>query len=150
MDEFSSFVFEYNECSVSIHEEISRQFLQEWNDFTDKNDVHEWILNIIKNNGQIYVMVDKNNNELMGTVGIQYNEKHIDVLLVSTAYRHHGYGKLLLRFAENQLKKKNASDVSLYCYDHLCDFYMNLGWQMTGTMTRLDNGLLAHVLHKKM
>jgi len=142
-------IIKYSKCPKYIQEEIIRQFLKEWDDYKDKTYVDRWITELLEDNGQFYVMIDIDTNKFIGTIGIQFGETHIDGVLVSPAYRNHGFGKRLLQFAENQLKKKNTDKVSLYCYEHMCAFYINLGWTHNGVI-KMKNGLLGHVMKKKL
>ena len=141
-------IIKYSKCPKYIQDEIVRQFLTEMHDYKDKNYVHTWITELLEDNGQFYVMVSQD-MKFIGTIGIQFGETHIDGVLVSQPYRRQGYGKRLLAFAEKQLKKKQANQVSLYCYEHMRSFYINLGWTHNGII-KMKNGLFGHVMKKKL
>lgn len=61
-------------------------------------------------------------NALIGN--ISFNGNIIKILNISPSYRRRGYGSILLREAENQIKDKGFKEVSLMANHNSWDFYI--------------------------
>lgn len=68
-------------------------------------------------------------NEHSASIGnISFDGNIIKILNVSPSYRRRGYGSILLREAENQIKDKGFKEVSLMANHNSWDFYIKNGY----------------------
>ena len=127
-------------CSSAVQRIAVDDVFSEWRADFEKNDISdesECLAYFLKpEKGQIktlYVVVLKDQNlrcRVIGTVGISTKDfnLHISNLLVFSDWRHKGFGKQLLRFAEDRCKTLGLSTANLWCSEDLMSFYENVGW----------------------
>ena len=136
----SLYAISLEKCSTAVQKLAIRKVFLEWlpdfekNGITDENECLAYFLKPEK--GQIktlYVVVYRHLGrecKVVGTVGISTKDfnLHISNLLVLSEWRRRGFGKRLLRFAEDRCKTLGLSTANLWCADNLVSFYENNGW----------------------
>jgi len=141
-------ILPYDKCSNEIKENIYANWLNEWEeDFRDCQKIKSIIeeeFNGDTNN--LYILVKE--TTFIGTVAIDFNNAYISHLFVVPAYRKKGFGKMLLKYAESILRKKEINVATLYCYYNMHNFYLNNGWQISNSITMGDK--YAIVLNKNL
>lgn len=99
-------------------------------------------LNHIQHNSDIWVIVNENENELIGTGTILYETKfihdiaiyaHIEDIYVQEKYRKHGMGKLLVEHLVNEAKQHKCHKVILDCNESLESFYTKNHFRKNGS-----------------
>jgi len=99
-------------------------------------------LNNIQQNSDIWIVVNENDDELVGTGTILYETKfihnislyaHIEDIYVEEKYRKHGIGKLLVEHLVNEAKKRQCHKVILDCNESLESFYAKNRFRKNGS-----------------
>ena len=99
-------------------------------------------LNNIQQNSDIWIVVNDNDDELVGTGTILYETKfihnislyaHIEDIYVEEKYRKHGIGKLLVEYLVNEAKKRQCHKVILDCNESLESFYAKNRFRKNGS-----------------
>jgi len=99
-------------------------------------------LNKIQQNSDIWIVVNENDDELVGTGTILYETKfihnislyaHIEDIYVEEKYRKHGIGKLLVEHLVNEAKKRQCYKVILDCNESLESFYAKNRFRKNGS-----------------
>ena len=99
------------------------------------------VLNHIQQNSDIWVIVNENENELIGTGTILYETKfihnislyaHIEDVYIEEKYRKHGIGKLLVEHLVNEAKIRRCHKVILDCTESLESFYTKNNFRKNG------------------
>jgi glucosamine-phosphate N-acetyltransferase len=99
-------------------------------------------LNKIQQNSDIWIVVNDNDDELVGTGTILYETKfihnislyaHIEDIYVEEKYRKHGIGKLLVEHLVNEAKKRQCYKVILDCNESLESFYAKNRFRKNGS-----------------
>ena len=97
---FEEYMRIYNECFFEMRKALDIQpynFLNEYKQIAEKvND--------------IYLLVDK--GEIIGSIACYGNE--IDDLIVNTRFQHKGYGKQLLLWGMQHIRKKGDEPITLH------------------------------------
>ena len=127
-------------CSEVIQRLVIDKIFSEWREDFEKNDINnedDCLAYFLRpERGQIkalHVAVFRDQSHkfrVIGSVGISTKDfnLHISNLLVFPDWRHRGFGKLLLRFAEDRCKSLGLSTANLWCSEDLVGFYENVGW----------------------
>jgi GNAT superfamily N-acetyltransferase len=75
----------------------------------------------------------------------------IDHLWVHPQYRHQGYGRRLLQTAEQEARQRDCELVVLFTYSFQApDFYLNLGYTISGVDEDCPRGHRRYHLHKRL
>jgi len=99
-------------------------------------------LNKIQQNSDIWIVMNENDDELVGTGTILYETKfihnislyaHIEDIYVEEKYRKHGIGKLLVEHLVNEAKKRQCYKVILDCNESLESFYAKNRFRKNGS-----------------
>ena len=97
---FEQYKSVYNECFYDMRKALE---IEPYNFLSDYEQVRE------KEDG-IYLL--EKNGEIIGSVACYGNE--IDDLIVSKKYQQKGYGKQLLLWGMQQIRKKNTAPITLH------------------------------------
>ena len=119
---FQEYMKIYNECFYEMRKALEIQpyhFLNDYNQIAEKvND--------------IYLLV--NNGEIVGSVSCNGNE--IDDLIVNKKFQNKGYGKQLLLWGMQHIKKNNNEPITLHVAkwnENALKLYQNVGFVIKGT-----------------
>ena len=110
----------YNECFYEMRKALDIEpyhFLRDYEQIVDKV-------------GDIYLLVDK--EEIIGSVACYGNE--IDDLIVNKKFQHKGYGKQLLLWAMQCIRKRNNDPITLHVAkwnNNALILYKNVGFEIT-------------------
>ena len=114
----------YNECFYDMRKALDRKpynFLSDYKQIANqKND--------------IYLLIEC--NQIIGSVACYGNE--VDDLIVNKKYQNKGYGKKLLLFAMNLIRKSNNDPITLHVAkwnENALKLYTNIGFVITNTET---------------
>lgn len=119
---FSEYMKIYNECFYEMRKSLDRKpynFLSEY----------AQIANYIEN---IHLLII--DGEIIGSVACYGNE--IDDLIVNKKYQHQGYGRELLLWAIERIRKSNNDPITLHVADwnkNALKLYKNVGFVITNT-----------------
>ena len=117
---FQDYMRIYNECFYDMRKALDRKpynFLSEYEQ-------------IINNIGSIFLLIEK--NEIIGSVACYGNE--VDDLIVNKKYQNKGYGKQLLLWAMNLIRKNNFVPITLHVAEwneNALKLYKNIGFVIT-------------------
>jgi len=117
---FSSYMSIYNECFYEMRKCLD---IEPYNFLSN----YEQIKGRIKN---IYLLVEK--EEIIGSVACYGNE--IDDLIVNKKFQHKGYGKQLLLWGIQDIRKKNNAPIILHVAEWNKDalmLYKKIGFEIT-------------------
>ena len=112
----------YNECFYDMRKALDRKpynFLSEYKQIA--NQIND-----------IYLLIE--NNQIIGSVACYGNE--VDDLIVNKKYQNKGYGKKLLLWAMNLIRKSNNDPITLHVAkwnENALKLYTNIGFVITGT-----------------
>ena len=90
---------------------------------------YKQIINHIDN---IYLLIE--NDQIIGSIACYGNE--VDDLIVNKKYQKKGYGKKLLLFAMNLIRKNNYNAITLHVAkwnENALKLYQNVGFVIKGT-----------------
>lgn len=81
----------------------------------------------------------------LGTISFQYTiasafSPCFANLYIHPARRKHGYGKILVGFAERYMKKKRMKRLYLWCHEHLVAYYEKQGYAVIEPAAELGKG----------
>ena len=114
----------YNECYYDMRKALDRKpynFLSDYKQIANqKND--------------IYLLIEC--NQIIGSVACYGNE--VDDLIVNKEYQRRGYGKKLLLWAMNSIRKNNNDPITLHVAkwnDNAVKLYQTVGFVITDTQT---------------
>jgi len=100
------------------------------------SDYHNQLINIIKQNGYIYVIEDNKTNKIIASATLLIEYKlihqcgkvgHIEDVVVDQNYRGKGLGKMLLEHCLIKAQEKACYKVILDCNENNITFYAKLG-----------------------
>ncbi len=91
----------------------------------------------IKNN-LVFCAVDK--EKIIGAIVFNCKEKTLNSLYLKPTYIGKGFGKELMRFIEEQAKKKKIKEIKLYPTKFAQKFYNKLGYKITRRFIGTENG----------
>ena len=112
----------YNECFYDMRKALDRKpynFLSEYKQ-------------IAKHINDIYLLIE--NNQIIGSVACYGNE--VDDLIVNKKYQNKGYGKKLLLWAMNLIRKSNNDPITLHVAkwnENALKLYQNVGFVIKST-----------------
>ena len=121
---FDDYMRIYNECFYDMRKALDRK---PYNFLSDYKQVASYI-------NDIYLLIE--NNEIIGSVACYGNE--IDDLIVNKEYQNKGYGKKLLLWAMNLIRKNNNDPITLHVAkwnENALKLYTNIGFVITNTET---------------
>lgn len=117
---FQKYMSIYNECFYEMRKALC---IEPYNFLSD----YEQIIEKVKD---IYLLVD--NGEIIGSVACYGNE--IDDLIVNKKFQHKGYGKQLLLWAMQCIRKRNNDPIVLHVAkwnNNALILYKNAGFEIT-------------------
>jgi ribosomal protein S18 acetylase RimI-like enzyme len=90
---------------------------------------------------------------LIGVLVLEPRTDHlfIDTIAVNPAHRGKGFGRTLMRFAENQARRRVLPEIRLYTHERMTEtlpFYAALGFVETGR--RLEDGYARIYFRKEL
>ncbi|MBR6535757.1 MAG: GNAT family N-acetyltransferase [Lachnospiraceae bacterium] len=112
----------YNECFYDMRKALEIEpynFLNDYGQIKEKAD-------------DIYLLMK--DSEIIGSVACYGNE--IDDLIVNKKYRKKGYGKQLLLWGMQQIRKKNADPITLHVAEwnqNALRLYKNVGFEVVSS-----------------
>ena len=112
----------YNECFYDMRKALDRKpynFLSEYKQIA--NHIND-----------IYLLIE--NNQIIGSVACYGNE--VDDLIVNKKYQNKGYGKKLLLWAMNLIRKSNNDPITLHVAkwnENALKLYQNVGFVIKST-----------------
>ena len=121
---FDDYMSIYNECFYDMRMALDRKLYNFLNDYKQ----------IAGHINDIYLLIE--NNEIIGSVACYGNE--IDDLIVNKKYQNKGYGKKLLLWAMNLIRKNNNAPITLHVAKwnkNALKLYTNIGFVITNTET---------------
>ena len=70
------------------------------------------------------------NNKLIAYARVDINKEiaHIGRVVVAKEYRKQGYGKKIMQYSEEIIKKGNKSSVEIHAQLHASEFYKSIGY----------------------
>lgn len=104
------------------------------------NDFNNFIKKL-NSNHQIFIILDSENNKIIGTGTILIEEKlihnlskvaHVEDIVVDSNYRKNGIGKFLIDNLIHYAKNQNCYKIILDCQDKNIPFYQKCGFQQKG------------------
>jgi GNAT superfamily N-acetyltransferase len=121
--------------------EVIKNGLKKYNKQFSEEDKHEGLSIFIK---------DENNEIKGGLIGGTYwNWLYIDALWLSEELRHKGYGKQLLKKAEEEAIKRGSTHAHLDTHDfQAVEFYKKNGYTICGQLDDLPPGHTRYLLKK--
>ena len=96
----------------------------------------EQLENIRNQHGYIYVLIDLDNNRIVGSITLLIEHKlirncgkvgHIEDVIVDKSYRGQGLGKKLIDHIKLEAEHKGCYKVILDCNENNCKFYQKCG-----------------------
>ena len=117
---FQEYMRIYNECFYEMRKALDRK----------PYNVLESYEQIEKKTHDIYLLIEK--GKIIGSVSCCNNE--IDDLIVNKKYQQKGYGKQLLLFGMQQIRRKNNQPIKLHVAEwnqHAFNMYKKVGFEVT-------------------
>ena len=109
-------------------------------DYLDENKKKNFLLSL-NDNHKIFIAIDSENNEVIGTITVLIENKiihdfglvgHIEDVVVDTNYRGKNIGKSLINYAVDYCKTKKCYKVILDCDEYNSGFYKKCGFNIKG------------------
>ena len=100
-------------------------------------ETFNYILDSIKLQNEIWLIIDENTKEIVGTGTLIFNQKfinhggivaHIEDVIISKKYKKQGYGKQMIDHLIKRAKNKNCYKIILNCSKNLIEFYNKCGF----------------------
>ena len=100
-------------------------------------ETFNYILDSIKLQNEIWLIIDENTKEIVGTGILIFNQKfinhggivaHIEDVIISKKYKKQGYGKQMIDHLIKRAKNKNCYKIILNCSKNLIEFYNKCGF----------------------
>ena len=118
---FEAYMSIYNECFYEMRKALD---IEPYNFLSNYKQISEKVKDI-------YLLVEK--EEIIGSVACYGNE--IDDLIVRKKFQHKGYGKQLLLWGMQYIRKKNNEPIVLHVAEwneNALDLYKKIGFEITG------------------
>jgi len=112
----------YNECFYDMRKALE---IEPYNFLNDYGQIREKA-------SDIYLLM--NDSEIIGSVACYGNE--IDDLIVNIKFQRRGYGKQLLLWGMQQIRKKNAAPITLHVAEwnqNALKLYKNVGFEVVSS-----------------
>lgn len=150
----------FESCKNQTKQRISEELFSQWstyfkdvNGLTSAPQVLEFFT-LKRNDNPLFVMFDQK-KEFVGTIAVDHTAPLqvlavpcINHLYVAGSRRQTGYGRTLMRWAEQYVASMGFSLASLWCYPDMESFYTALGWRRIKVTSSTSSGETVVIMGK--